>query len=185
MRIVAGSLKGRRLATPKTDATRPTTDRNREMLFNILIHSHADLLAGDVLDLFAGTGALGCEALSRGARSCTFVENSAAGRALLRQNIETLGIAARSRILRRDATKLGSRDSLPVAALVFADPPYGKGLGESAAAALVDYGWIAPGGLLVLEEHTSSLPDALPGFSFEHRREAGEGAFGFFLRDRA
>ena len=183
MRIVGGDLRGRRLATPKTDATRPTTDRNREMLFNILAHAHAEQLCGDVLDLFAGTGALGCEALSRGARTCTFVENSAAGRALLQENVENLGLAGRTRILRRDATKLGSRDSLPKASLVFADPPYGKGLGERAAECLMEHDWVTPGGLLVLEERAASLPESLPGFTLQQRREAGEGAFGFFLRN--
>ncbi|WP_050786136.1 16S rRNA (guanine(966)-N(2))-methyltransferase RsmD [Ahrensia sp. R2A130] len=185
MRIVGGDLKGRRLATPKTDATRPTTDRNREMLFNILAHAYTEQLRGNVLDLFAGTGALGCEALSRGARSCAFVENTAAGRALLHENIEQLGLAGRAHILRRDATKLGSRDSLPTATLAFADPPYGKGLGELAAASLTAHDWLSPGGLFVLEERASSLPQSLPGFTFQQRREAGEGAFGFFLRDAA
>ena len=180
MRIVGGDLRGRRLATPKTDATRPTTDRNREMLFNILAHAYAEQLRGDVLDLFAGTGALGCEALSRGARSCAFVENTAAARALLHENIENLGLAARTRILRRDATKPGSRDSLPAATLVFADPPYNQSLGEKALASALAGGWLKPGCLCILEESADAVIDPPAGFELLETRVMGHSALHFF-----
>ena len=108
MRIVGGRLRGRVLAAPKSEAIRPTADRLREALFNILIHGYGDPVTGArVLDLFAGTGALGFEALSRGAKFAQFVDDGAEARALQRQNVEALGLAAATRIFRRDATKLG------------------------------------------------------------------------------
>src|SRR5215475_5088211 len=109
MRIVGGRLRGRALAAPKSQGIRPTADRLRESLFNILAHAHGDPVSGArVLDLFAGTGALGLEALSRGAAFALFVDDGAEARALLRQNVEALGLAAATRIFRRDATRLGA-----------------------------------------------------------------------------
>ena len=108
MRVVGGSLRGRTLAAPKSQSNRPTADRLRESLFNILIHAYGNPIAGArVLDLFAGTGALGIEALSRGAAFTLFVDDGAEARALLRENVATLGLGGTSRIFRRDATKLG------------------------------------------------------------------------------
>ena len=133
MRIVGGEFRGRPLATPRTQSIRPTTDRTREALFNVLAHRFADKLAGArVLDLFAGTGALGLEALSRGAAYCLFVEESAEGRGLIRTNVEAFGLHGAHQDLpaRRDAA-WASRHGAAVR-LVFADPPYGKGLGEAA-----------------------------------------------------
>jgi 16S rRNA (guanine966-N2)-methyltransferase len=163
MRIVGGELRGRALKTPRSLAIRPTTDRTRESLFNILAHGYPENVEGAaVLDLFAGTGAFGLEALSRGARSAVFVENSVEGRGLLRDNIEALGLQGRARILRRDATMLGSAQRLGPFNLIFADPPYGKGLGEKALSAAIDGGWMAPGALVLLEERAEIEPET-PG----------------------
>src|SRR3954447_24643309 len=109
MRIVAGRLKGRPLAGPRSDGIRPTTDRMRESLFNVLAHGYDDIVTGArVLDLFAGTGALGIEALSRGASFAVFADVGAEARGLLRDNVETLGLGGVTRIMRRDATRLGT-----------------------------------------------------------------------------
>src|SRR5947199_5424027 len=109
MRIVGGQWRGRVLAAPRSQAIRPTADRLRESLFNILIHAYDDPVAGArVLDLFAGTGALGLEAISRGAAFALFIDDGAEARALLRQNVEALGLAAVTKIFRRDATQLGA-----------------------------------------------------------------------------
>src|ERR671929_850608 len=109
MRVVGGRLKGRNLASPSSRDIRPTADRLRESVFNILVHAYDDPIEGArVLDLFAGTGALGIEALSRGAAFALFIDNGAEARAVLRQNVEALGLAATSKIFRRDATKLGA-----------------------------------------------------------------------------
>lgn len=162
MRIVGGRLKGRQLAAPKDDAVRPTSDRVRESLFNILEHGidDFDLRGARVLDLFAGTGALGIEALSRGAAECTFVENTAASRALIQENITTFGLGGVATIFRRDATDIGPVGGRAGFTLVFADPPYGKGLGEAAIAAVIAGGWLADRAVIVLEE------DAKAGISW-------------------
>src|SRR3954471_2088718 len=124
MRIVGGRLRGRALAAPKSQTIRPTADRLRESLFNILAHAYGDPVTGArVLDLFAGTGALGLEAISRGAAFALFVDDGAEARALMRQNVETLGLAAATRIFRRDATKLGPAHPVEPFSLVFLDPP--------------------------------------------------------------
>ncbi|MFK0685634.1 16S rRNA (guanine(966)-N(2))-methyltransferase RsmD [Ochrobactrum sp. BD67] len=153
MRIVGGKFRGRALVTPSTNAIRPTTDRTRESLFNILAHKFPDKVEGArVLDLFAGTGALGLEALSRGARYATFVEESAEGRGLLRQNIEAFGLQGHTKILRRDACQLGIVGTMEPFDLVFADPPYGRRMGEKAFLSAFQGGWLNPDALLVLEE---------------------------------
>src|SRR5665213_3440805 len=124
MRGVGGRLRGRTLAAPKSQGVRPTADRLREAVFNILAHGYGDPVTGArVLDLFAGTGALGIEALSRGAAFTLFIDDGAEARALLRDNAESLGLGGVSRIFRRDATKLGDAHPLQPFALVFADPP--------------------------------------------------------------
>src|SRR5687768_14621773 len=153
MRIVGGRLKGRPLAGPRSNAIRPTSDRLRESLFNILQHVYG-LPGSDtrVLDLFAGTGALGVEAISRGAAHALFVESSVEGRGLIRTNVEALGLTGITRILRRDATDLGRAGTIPPFDLVFCDPPYGKGLGEAAMASAAAGGWLKPEALCILEE---------------------------------
>ncbi len=178
MRVVAGRLKGRVLAGPKSDGIRPTTDRMRESLFNILAHGYDDIVQGArVLDLFAGTGALGIEALSRGAIFAAFADIGAEARGLLRQNIETLGLGGVSRILRRDATKLGPATPFEPFTLIFLDPPYGKGLGEAALSAALVGGWLAKSALVVLEEHVKTKITLPSGFGFVERREAGDTQF--------
>ena len=141
----------------------------------MLSHRHADKLAGRrVLDLFAGTGALGLEALSRGAAFALFVEDSAAGRALVRQNVETLGLTGRTKIFRRDATRLGPLGPLAPFDLVFADPPYGKGLAERALAGAAADGWLAPGALCVVEESAAADFRPPPGFALVESRAYGD-----------
>ena len=157
MRIVGGQFRGRKLADVGTGdegaRLRPTPDRVREALFNMLASGRfGPVLEGArVLDLFAGTGALGLEALSRGASHVTFVEDGAAGRALIRENVATLQAMGVTRLYRRDATRLGENRAMPFS-LVFLDPPYGRQLGEKALAAAVQGGWLAPGALVVWEE---------------------------------
>lgn len=154
MRIVAGKFRGQRLAAPKSKATRPTSDRVREALFNILEHGIDDfqIEGARALDLFAGTGALGLEALSRGAKYALFIDDSAEARGLIRRNIEHLQLTGITKIWRRGATNLGPAGNIEPFDLVFLDPPYGKGLGEQALASVRDGGWIAHGGIAVLEE---------------------------------
>ena len=162
MRIVGGRLRSRPLAAPKTQAIRPTSDRLRESLFNVLAHAYGDPVTGArVLDLFAGTGALGIEALSRGASFALFVDDGAEARALLRENVAALGLGGTTRIFRRDATKLGPAHPIEPFSLVFLDPPYGQGLAERALASALDGGWLAPGALIVVEE-ASSPPSRRP-----------------------
>ena len=154
MRIVGGAFKGHSLATPQRAGTRPTSDRVREAVFNVLAHGFEgpDIDGANVLDIFAGTGALGLEALSRGAASCLFIETDARARALVRRNIEALKLEGVARLFRRDATNMGPRKSGDAASFVFADPPYGFGLGEQALASLRDGDWLRVGATVVLEE---------------------------------
>jgi 16S rRNA (guanine966-N2)-methyltransferase len=165
MRVVGGRLRSRSLTGPKSNAVRPTSDRAREALFNILVHAYRDPIIGArVLDLFAGTGALGIEAISRGASYALFVDEGVEARALLRQNVETLGLGGVTRIFRRDATKLGPAHPLEPFDLVFLDPPYGKGLAEKALASARAGGWLKPQALVVVEESANvgfSAPDGL------------------------
>src|ERR1700675_3294728 len=183
MRVVGGKLRSRPLASPKSDAVRPTTDRLREALFNILAHSYDDPVTGArVLDLFAGTGALGIEAISRGAAYALFVDEGVEARALLRDNTETLGLGGVTRIFRRDATKLGLAHPLEPFSLVFLDPPYGKGLAEKAIASLRDGGWLTPGGLLVVEEAKAAAFTAPEGVEELERRAYDDTEFVFLRR---
>ncbi len=176
MRIIGGRFKGRMLAAPKGRATRPTSDRAREAVFNIL--EHADWSAGlegrRVLDLFAGAGALGLEALSRGAAFALFVETDETARGAIRANIEALGLFGTTRVHRRDATDLGAKPAGLGAPfdLVFLDPPYGRGLGERALARLAAGGWIAPAALIVFECGADETP-AHPGFVLHDARTYG------------
>ena len=171
MRIVGGNLRGRVLAAPKTNAIRPTADRLREALFNILIHAYGDPVSGArVLDLFAGTGALGIEAVSRGAAFVLFVDDGAEARAILRENVATLGLGGVTRIFRRDATKLGDAHPIAPFSLVFLDPPYGQGLAERAIAAARAGGWLASDALVVVEEAAKADFTAPAGFDELERR---------------
>jgi 16S rRNA (guanine966-N2)-methyltransferase len=176
MRVVGGKFRGRGLVSPDHEGLRPTADRVRESVFNILLHGIADFDVDGVrvIDLFAGTGALGIEALSRGAAYCLFVEETAEARALIRTNVETFGLTGVTRIFRRDATDLGPAGNIEPFALAFLDPPYGKGLGEKALASLKDGGWLAPGALIVLEERESTSVELPPGFAELDRRSYGE-----------
>jgi len=180
MRVVGGKLRGRRLAAPKNQSIRPTTDRNRESLFNILSHRWPQQLEGRVLDVFAGTGALGCEALSRGGTHCTFMENSPLGLALIRQNIADFELSDCTTALRCDVVRpVPVAGAMPVN-LVFADPPYGKGLGERAATALAENGWLDAHAILVLEEAKGHLPKTLGGFELLDQRQLGTTSIGIF-----
>ena len=165
-------MRGRALAAPKSQAIRPTADRLRESLFNILIHAYGDPVSGArVLDLFAGTGALGLEALSRGAAFALFVDDGAEARALMRENVEALGVAAIARIFRRDATKLGPAHPLEPFSLVFLDPPYRMGLAEKALASAHAGGWLTHEALIVVEESADAGFKAPQGFvEIERRR---------------
>jgi 16S rRNA (guanine966-N2)-methyltransferase len=182
MRIVAGRLRGRTLSAPKSQTIRPSADRLRESLFNILIHAYDDPVSGArVLDLFAGTGALGLEAMSRGAAFVLFVEDGAEARALIRANVEALGLGGTTRIFRRDATRLGAAHPVEPFSLVFLDPPYRQGLAEKALAAARDGGWLTPGALIVVEEATDAGFAAPQGFREIERRGYDDTAL-VFLR---
>lgn len=183
MRIVGGKFKGRAISAPKGQATRPTTDRTRESLFNILVNK-IDLQDCRVLDLFAGTGALGLEAISRGAGFCLFVEDANAARGAIRGNVEALGLNGHTKIFKRDATKLGTPGTMKPFDLIFADPPYVRSLGEKTAKALLEGGWCNPDALFVLEEATQSFPDSLSGFELDDKRTYGDTTIGFFRLDR-
>ncbi|MHC3939503.1 Ribosomal RNA small subunit methyltransferase D [Paenochrobactrum sp. BZR 201-1] len=174
MRIVGGKFRGRPLATPQTNAIRPTTDRTRESLFNILMHKYADKIEnGRILDLFAGTGALGFEALSRGGRYGVFIEESAEGRGLLRQNIENFGLQGQTKVFRRNACQLGLAGTLEPFDVVFADPPYGKGLGEKALAAALEGNWLNSDAIIILEEEADALLNLDERFVIEDERDYG------------
>ena len=172
MRVVAGRLRSRPIAGPKSDALRPTADRLRESLFNILIHAYGDPVSGArVLDLFAGTGALGIEAISRGAAYALFVDDGVQARALLRDNTEQLGLGGVTRIFCRDATKLGPAHPLEPFTLAFLDPPYRKGLAEKALVAAREGGWLTSAALAVVEEAVDASFTTPTGFEEIERRQ--------------
>jgi 16S rRNA (guanine966-N2)-methyltransferase len=182
MRVVGGRLRGRTLATPKSQAIRPTADRLREALFNILTHAYGDPVDGArVLDLFAGTGALGIEALSRGAAFALFIDDGAEARALLCENVTTLGLGGASRIFRRDATKLGPVHPLEPFTLAFFDPPYGQGLAEKALVSASAGNWLTRDALIVVEEASKANFSAPEGFIESERRRYDDTEF-IFLR---
>ncbi|MEW6258170.1 MAG: 16S rRNA (guanine(966)-N(2))-methyltransferase RsmD [Pseudomonadota bacterium] len=179
MRIVGGSLRGRVLKGPSSQAIRPTTDRLRQALFNVLAHAYDDVADGArVLDLFAGTGALGLEAVSRGASFALFVEEAVEARALIRENVEALGLTGTTRIFRRDATRLGDCPPGEAHSLVFCDPPYGKALGEAALHSARAGGWLAPGALIVVEEKAGAFAPP-EGFTVHEQRRYDETEFTF------
>lgn len=176
MRIIGGSRRGLKLAeVGEGDVAahlRPTSDRVREAIFNLLVNAHGNPVTGArVLDLFAGTGALGLEALSRGAAEVTFVDDGAKALALIKSNIAKMRAEAEARILRQNATRLGANAGAGYG-LVFLDPPYGKGLGELALAAARAGGWLVPGAMVIWEEGT---PPAVPeGFALIDQRRYGD-----------
>jgi 16S rRNA (guanine966-N2)-methyltransferase len=184
MRIIAGRHKGRRLAVPPGDAVRPTSDRAREALFDILAHGRfADAPAFEavrVLDVFAGTGAFGLEALSRGASHATFIEKDRAVLATLRDNIGVLGEKERSTLLPGDARR-PPRAAAPVS-LAFLDPPYGEDLAASALAALSAAGWLAPGALVIAEIAARQDLPPPPLFTLLEERRYGAARFVFLRR---
>ena len=183
MRVVGGRLKGRNLASPVARDIRPTADRLRESVFNILVHAYDDPSQdARVLDLFAGTGALGIEAVSRGAKFTLFVDNGAEARALLRNNVEALGLGGVTKVYRRDATDLGPAHPVEPFSLVFLDPPYGKGLAEKALASLRDGGWLTSGALVVVEEAKAAQFAVPEGFEELERRTYDDTEFVFLKR---
>ena len=176
MRIVAGELRGRPIRTPPGEATRPTSDRARQAVFNILEHApwSPGLEGARVLDVFAGSGAMGLEAISRGAALALFVETAEPALAAVRANIAAMGLGARARPLRQDATRIGRRAEGEVPFdVAFLDPPYGKGLGEQALVALSAGGWLAPKALVVLEQGAAEPAPAVPGFELLDERRYG------------
>ncbi|TAL82280.1 MAG: 16S rRNA (guanine(966)-N(2))-methyltransferase RsmD [Beijerinckiaceae bacterium] len=175
MRIVGGRLKGRALRGPATQDIRPTSDRLREAIFNILAHAYDDPIEGaHVIDLFAGTGAMGFEAISRGAKQALFVDDGSEARALLRANVEVLGLGGVTKIFRRDARKLGVAPAEGAFSLAFLDPPYGKGLAVPALAALRDGHWLTENALVIVEEATGAEVELPEGFTLLEGRTYGD-----------
>lgn len=185
MRIVGGRFKGHSIAPPAGSGTRPTSDRVRESVFNILAHGIDGLKieGARVLDLFAGTGAMGLEAISRGARFCQFVDDSAEARGLIRKNADALGVIGLVKIWRRDATDLGPCAPQPAFDLVFSDPPYGKGLGFKSLGSLVSNHWLNPGATVVLEESRKSEFSAVDGLALVDERDYGDTRIRFYRRE--
>ncbi len=173
MRIVGGRLRGRVLKAPASRAIRPTSERLREAIFDILAHAYGGPVEGArAIDLFAGSGALGLEALSRGAEFALFVDNGAEARALLRANIEALGLGGAARVWRADATRLGKA---PAAySLAFLDPPYGKDLARPALTALSEGGWLAKGAIVVVEEDARARVEPPGALSLAEERVYGD-----------
>ena len=175
MRIVGGQFRGRTLKNPSSQAIRPTSDKLRESIFNILAHAYGDPVTGArVLDLFSGTGALGCEALSRGAKFALFVDDGAEARGLIRANVEAMSLTGVTKIFRRDASRMGEIGALAPFDLIFCDPPYGKGLAEQSIASARAGGWLADGALVIVEEAVKSAFKTPEGFEELERREYGD-----------
>lgn len=177
MRIVAGRFGGRPLAAPKGSGTRPTSDKARQALFNVL--EHADwtppLEGARVMDIYAGSGALGFEAISRGASFCLFVETAAAARGAIRDNAEAFQLFGITRIHRRDATALGTKPAGvgPPFDIAFMDPPYGHDLGPKTLKTLKEGGWLKPEALVVLEVGEDETPDTT-GWTVLDERQWGK-----------
>jgi 16S rRNA (guanine966-N2)-methyltransferase len=184
VRIVSGQYRGKAIVTPPGDATRPTSDRARQAVFNILEHAAwaPELHGARVIDLFAGSGALGLEALSRGAAFCVFVETNDAARGAIRENQDAFGLFGNTKVHRRDAADLGLRPASVGApfTIAFLDPPYAKGLGEKAMAGLIVGDWLAPGAIVMFERGRDE-PDPTPeGFERLDAREYGAAKVFFF-----
>ena len=176
MRIVAGKFRAKRIEAPKGLTTRPTSDRVRQALFNVLEHGapQFDFAGARVLDLFAGSSALGLEAMSRGARFCLFVEESADARASIRRNVEALSLTGVTKIWRRDATRLGEAGTMQPFDLIFLDPPYGKSLGLRALQSAAAGGWIKDGAIAVLEDRADAEIELPAAFQQLDARIYGE-----------
>jgi 16S rRNA (guanine966-N2)-methyltransferase len=183
MRIVSGRFKGRTLKAPGDAALRPTSDKVRQAIFNILEHARfaADfsLEGARVVDLFAGTGALGLEALSRGAKYCLFIEDAAESRAIIRENVEALGLTGASKIWRRDATNLGALDTLAPFDLAFLDPPYRKGLIAPTLTGLASGGWLNPNALIIAEAAEDETMPVVDGYEMLDDRVYGDTRIAF------
>ena len=183
MRIVAGRFKGRTLAAPGDAALRPTSDKVRQAIFNIVEHagfaSNFTLEGARVIDLFAGTGALGLEALSRGAKFCLFVEEAAESRAIIRENVEALGLTGASKIWRRDAARLGPLDTLGPFDLAFLDPPYRKGLIAPALQGLAAGGWLNADALVMAELAEDEAMPVVAGYEMLDDRVYGDTRIAF------
>ena len=177
MRIVSGDFRGKALIAPPGGATRPTSDRARQAIFNILEHAAWSDGVRDrrVIDLFAGSGALGFEALSRGASFCLFVETDEAARGAIRDNVDAMHLFGRTRVHRRSAVDLGVRPGAdgPAFDLAFLDPPYAKGLGEQALERLAAGGWLADGAIVVFERGSTEPPFEAPGYEVLDARDYG------------
>jgi 16S rRNA (guanine966-N2)-methyltransferase len=183
MRIIGGRLKGRVRVAPSSRALRPTSDRLRESIFDILEHRYPGHVEGArAVDLFAGSGALAIEALSRGARFALFVDNGAEARALLRANVEALGLGGVTRIWRADATRLGSAPAGGPFRLAFLDPPYGQNLAGPALASLVAGGWLEPDALCLVEEAAKAEIAAPAGLAVMDQRTYGDTRIVIFER---
>lgn len=186
MRITGGRLRGRVLVGPQDDHVRPTSDKVRQALFNLLEHHPAladfSLETTRVLDLFAGTGALGLEAISRGASYCLFIDDSAGSRALLRRNVEALGLTGVTKIWRRNAAELGRLDTLSPFGLAFLDPPYGRGLIVPALDALIEGGWLLPKAVVAAETNESKSIEPARGYALIDRRVYGDTAVSLIRR---
>lgn len=185
MRIVAGMLKGRSIVAPEGEGTRPTSDRARQAVFNVLEHAAwAEPLAGlRVMDLFAGSGALGFEAMSRGAAFCLFVEIDDDARGAIRENADAFGIMGATRVHRRSATDLGVRPGSDGEAfdLAFLDPPYRKGFGEQTLARLIEGNWLKAGAVVVFERGSDEPEIDPPGYERLDKRDYGAASV-LFLR---
>jgi len=177
MRIVAGSLKGRAILAPEGQNTRPTSDRARQAIFNVLEHAAwaEGLQEARVMDIYAGSGALGFEAISRGAAFALFVEIDDGARGVIRENMDAYGLFGRCRVHRRSATDLGPRPGSAGEAftLAFLDPPYAKGLGEQTLARLLEGGWLAPGAIVVFERGSDEPEIDTPGYERLDARDYG------------
>ena len=177
MRIVSGSLKGRTIAAPEGQGTRPTSDRARQAVFNVLEHAAwAEPLEGmRVMDLYAGSGALGFEAISRGAAFALFVETDEEARGAIRENADAYGVMGRTRVHRRSATDLGGRPGSDGEAfdLAFLDPPYRSGLGELTLSRLLEGNWLTPGAVVIFERGSDEPEIDTPGYERLDARDYG------------
>jgi 16S rRNA (guanine966-N2)-methyltransferase len=175
MRVIGGTLKGRALKAPSSHDIRPSSDRLRESLFNILAHSYENVCEdARVLDLFSGTGALAIEALSRGAKLAALVDMGIEARGIIRTNLDTLSLGGVAKLLKRDATKLGAVTTYQPFTLVFCDPPYNRGLAEMALISAQNGGWLAENALIIVEEASKAGFIAPEGFTLLETRAMGE-----------
>lgn len=182
MRIIAGSAGGRRLKTPRGDSTRPTADRVRESIFNVLV-ARTEVPAR-VLDLYAGSGALGLEALSRGAEAAVFVEQAKEAREVITENAQALGFASRVRVVPARVLDYLKRPADAPAGWVFLDPPYGLRELDRAILLADEGGFVAPGGVVVAEHDVRKPPaDRIGGLALWDRRRYGQTAVSFYSRE--